>query len=169
MASSTEGYASFTLAGVDAVQTQRIVEELAEWYGNSPLMRLATVDLVLRPAGIHERDKVGAVAAVYRFVRDEVRFTEEAGEQVLSPGRTLAWRYGDCDDKTALVCAMLESIRVRWKTALLGRLAGDGFRPFHILPYAFVQGVWVPLEVSDRRARPGEDPRDLMRRVSVQL
>lgn len=160
-----DGYRAIEVPGRDAEQTRSLVEWGARLYGSRPLMRYFTVRHVIEPARVGERDTLGQVRAVFEWVRDRIRFSNEAGEQVLLPDRVLLWRFGDCDDKTCLVAAMLESIRIPWRTALLAR---NGV-PFHILPQANVDGRWYDLEVSDQRARFGEDPRDLMRRVAVSL
>lgn len=158
-------YQAWEVPGRSAQLTQALVEAGARLYGARPLMRAFTVRRVVAPAGVGERDTLGMVRAIHAWVRDRIRFSNEPGEQVLLPDRVLAWGFGDCDDKTCLTAAMLESIRVPWRTVLLAR---DGV-PFHILPQALVDGRWRHLEVSDRRARFGEDPRELMRRVGLSL
>ena len=163
--SALDGYAALDVPGRDPEQTRALVEWGARLYGSRPLMRLFTLRHVVEPAGISERDTVGIVRAVFEWVRDRVRFSNEAGEQVLLPDRVIAWRFGDCDDKTCLVVAMLESVRIPWRTVLLAR----GGVPFHIYPQARLGGRWVDLEVSDRRAKFGEDPRVLMRRLGLSL
>lgn len=157
-------YRAWEIPGRSASQTQALVEGAARTYGARPLMRAFTVR-VLERAGVGERDTLGQARAVFEFVRDRIRFANEPGEQVLLPDRVLAWGFGDCDDKSGLAAAMLESIRIPWRTVLLAR---NGV-PFHILPQAQVNGVWHHLEVSDRRARFGEDPRALMARLGLAL
>ncbi len=158
-------YRLYQLPGRTAERTRQVVEELARLYGGHPLMRFLCVDQIVRPRGLDERDQVGMVRAIYEFVRDSIRFVAEPGEQVQTPARTLLWGYGDCDCKTALTCALLESVGLTWRTVLLSR---NGV-PFHILPQALVGGRWTHLEVSDKRALFGEDPRELMRRIGVAL
>lgn len=153
------------IPGMDANRTRSIVGRLARAYGRHPLMRAFVVGRVLRPAGIAPRDTAGTVAAIFRWVRDNIRFQNEPGEQVLTPGRVLIWRFGDCDDRAGLVAAMLESVGIRWRLVLLSRHG----TPFHIWPQALVRGRWMHLETSDDRARLGESPESLMGRTAVRL
>lgn len=160
-----EGYREHRVEGRHPEQTRAIVEELAQMYGASPLTRFFVVEHILRPAKVNERDVLGMARAIFMWVRDRIRFANEAGEQVLTPARTLIWGFGDCDDKTALVCSLLEAVRIPWRTALLARNGAA----FHILPQARIGGRWYHLEVSDRRARFDEDPRAFMKRVGLIL
>ena len=146
-------------------QTRRLVEELARIQGHHPTMRYAAVKLMLEPYGVDPRDQVGAVRAIHAWVRDHVRFVDEPGESILTPARVLLWRYGDCDDRSCLVAALLEAIRIPWRLMLLARRVGGRLAPFHIWPQAFAAGRWVDVETSDRRAEFGEHPAALMRRL----
>jgi transglutaminase-like putative cysteine protease len=127
-----------------------------------PLMRLFVVRKVLDPAGVGSHDPAGAAQAIQRWVRDNIRFVNEPGEQLLTPARVLIWRFGDCDDRSGLVAAMLESIRMRWRLVLTTR-AGI---PFHIHPQTFLpKSGWVDLETSHPDAQYGEGPIKLMKRM----
>lgn len=152
------------IPGMSAHRTRRLVHDLAVAYGRHPLMRRFVVHEVLEPARVHPRDTLGTVRAIHRWVTTRVRFQHEPGEQVLTPGRVLAWRFGDCDDRSGLVAAMLEAVGIRWRLVLLTR----GGVPFHIWPQAFV-GRWIDIETSDDRARLGEAPEALMKRTAVRL
>lgn len=146
--------------------TRRLVAHVARVYGGHPLMRRFVVLNVLRPAGIGARDDLAAARAICEWVRDRVQFVNEAGESVLTPARVLLWRYGDCDDRSGLVAAMCESIRLPWRLVLLARRVGERRVPFHIWPQARVGGRWYDLETSHPAGRFGEHPVAMMRRVS---
>ena len=162
----TDAFRCWRLKGKDPELTRRLVAAVARVYGAHPLMRHLVVEHVLRPARAHPRDDAAKVRAIQEWVRDNIRFENESGEQVLTPGRVLIWRFGDCDDRAGLVVAMLESIRIPWRLELLSRKVGAQMVPFHIWPLALVDGRWVHLETSDSRARCGEHPADLMQRIS---
>lgn len=153
------------LPGMDAERTRSLVAHLARAYGRHPLMRRFVVHRVLTPARVHPRDTAGTVRAIHCWIRDRIRFQNEAGEQILTPARVLIWGFGDCDDRSGLAAAMLEAVGIRWRLVLLAR-AGT---PFHIWPQALVQGRWLDLETSDDRARLGESPEALMKRTAVRL
>lgn len=155
-------YAAWTLPGMDPQVTRERVAELARIYGAEPQMRLFVVREILDPLGVAPYDALGTIAAIHEWVRDRIRFVNEPGEQLLTPGRVLIWRFGDCDDRSGLVCAMLESLRMRWRLVLTSR---NGI-PFHIHPQAWVpdQG-WMDVETSHPTAALGESPVALMKRI----
>lgn len=158
-------YQHFTLQGIDADRTRALVGELAELYGGHPQMRAFVVHQVLNPARVPPYHDLAAVDAIHRWVRDNVRFVKEPGEQVLTPARVLIWRLGDCDDRSGLVAAMLHAIGIQWRLLLLAR---NGI-PFHIWPQALVESRWIDVETSHPRAKLGEHPAALMRRLAVSL
>lgn len=158
-------YCAWSLDGMNPYRTRALVALVARVYGRHPRMR-AHVARVLDAAGAPPHNNVAAALAIFEWVRDNIRFLLEQGEQVLTPGRVLQWGFGDCDDRSGLVCAMLESIRIPWRLMLLARKLDDGrLRPYHIWPQALVAGQWVNLETSDRAALFGEHPTALTRKV----
>lgn len=148
-----------------ATHTRTLVRRCAQVYGAHPLMQVFVVRRVLRPAGVEPRDLVGAARAIHAWVTRHIEFHNESGEQVKTPGCVLRVRFGDCDDRTGLVAAMLESIRIPWRLQLLARRVDGRLRPFHIWPQARISGRWWDLETSDRAARFGEHPVALMKRL----
>lgn len=158
-------YRHFTLQGIDASRTHNLVAEVATLYGEDPRMRAFVVHQVLNPAGVPSYNDRAAVAAIHQWVRDNIRFVREPGEQVLTPARVLLWRFGDCDDRAGLVAAMLHAIGIRWRLVLLTR----GGVPFHIWPQALVDDAWLDVETSHPRAFLGENPAHLIERLSVSL
>ena len=154
----------------NAEATRRLVDLVARVYGHHPRMRQFVAHQVLEPARVPHRDDLAAARAIHAWVTKNIRFLNEAGEQVLTPARVLNMRYGDCDDRSGLVAAMLTSIRIPFRLMLLGRRrpAPDGASrlvPFHIWPQAIIRGRVFDLETCHPKARFGEHPRDLMRRM----
>lgn len=162
-------YSTRTLPGIHAEQTRRVVTELATAYGRSPLMRYVLMRHVLMPAGVRTRAVEPRARAIHRWVQQRVWFSPEAGEQIESPARTIAWRFADCDGVTALLGALFEAATIRWRPMLLGHDMGDRVRPFHIWPQVFIGARWVDVEACEPTARFGEHPADIMARLSVQL
>lgn len=157
------------IAGIDAEQTRRIVAQLAEDYGRHPGMRYILAQHILRPAGVRTREPEPRARAIHAWVRDRTWFTPEAGEQIESPARSLAWRFADCDGFTALIGALLVAATIPWRPMLLARDEGDRLRPFHIWPQAHIGGRWVDLEACEPSARFGEHPIDVMARLRLTL
>lgn len=162
-------YSTKTLPGIDAEQTRRVVTALAEHYGRHPIMRFILMRHVLGPQGVRTRHADPRARAIHRWVRDRHWFAPEPGEQVLTPGRTIAWGFGDCDDLTALVGALLVAGNIPWRPMLLARTGPNGVRPFHIWPQALTERGWVDLETVEPDARYGEHPAALMSRLSTSL
>lgn len=145
--------------------TRAWVRRLAKVYGGHPKMAAWVQRNILRPAGVATRDDLGAVRAIHAWVRDNIEFRNESGEQVKTPARVLIWRFGDCDDRSGLVGAMLESLRIRYEFPLLARRSPNGLMPFHIWPRAIVKGQRIDLETCHPAARFGEHPARLMARM----
>ena len=59
-----------------------------------------------------QKDWAGEAIALHAFVRDEIRYVMDTTdvELVQTPDATLSIGAGDCDDKSTLLCALLESI-----------------------------------------------------------
>lgn len=116
-------------------------------------VRLAAQQLTQHLA---QRDFSAEVAALHRFVRDHIRYVRDVvGVETLhTPERTLDLKAGDCDDKSILLAALLESIG--HKT----RFHAVGFKPgvfSHVYPEVRVRNSWLPLEVTEPW-EPGRAP-----------
>ena len=161
---SAAPYRAWVVPGKTPARTCRLVADIARLYGQLPQMRAITVLGVLDPGGVPSGDSFAAVEAIHAYVRDRIRFVPESGEQILTPGRVMLWGFGDCDDKTGLVAAMAESIRLPWRIRMLGRSGPGGVRPFHVWPQVWASGRWRDVETCDSRAMFDEHPRDVLAR-----
>lgn len=72
-------------------------------------IRMKAVQLV---AGLKQKDFAGEIRAVHAFVRDQIRYVKDVNgvELLHTPEKMLEIGQGDCDDKSMLVAALLESI-----------------------------------------------------------
>lgn len=95
------------------------LRRFAEEYGADPQMRWFTAK-VLENSGAAPRDFRAQAAALLKFVQTQIYYTNEDGEQLQSPWRTLRERNGDCDDVSSLLASMLQSIAFPWRLALGG-------------------------------------------------
>lgn len=105
-------------------------------------VRRLALDLV---ASLPPRSWQMEVAALHEFVRDSIRYVKDpAGvELVATPDRTLETRAGDCDDKSTLLAALLESIGHPARFKAIGLNGG----PFsHVYVETKIGESWVPLE-----------------------
>lgn len=140
--------------GWDRLRPQDHVARLrtiVEEYADDPRMRW-TVANMLQSAGIPPREYTKQAAYLLRWVQDRIYYTNEPGEQIQSPWRTLAVATGDCDDMAVLLACMYDSIALPWKFVLAGKVDGK--------PARWVEGDTVPwgFEVSHIYVLVGTPP-----------
>lgn len=121
-------------------------------------VREAALDAV-RMAGVRPHDYRGELEAVYRFVRDRVRFTRDPfdNETLQSPRYTLKTMSGDCDDRATLLAAMVRSIGIpadlRFRAVAANRRNPRAFS--HVYVVASIGGRRVPLDPTFEGVRSG--------------
>lgn len=92
---------------------------------------------------------MGEVRALFDFVQNNIRYVRDVNgvETIQTPLKTLEYGAGDCDDKSTLLAAMLESLGHET------RFHAMGFRPGnveHVLLEVNIPGKgWVPLETTE--------------------
>lgn len=123
--------------------TLREMVKLARQFKRDPgIMELAR-QLV---ANLPQYDRMGEVKSLHAFVRDSIRYTSDpAGVELLqTPKATLELGTGDCDDKSTLLAALLQSIDRP------ARFVAVGFKPLaqysHVLVETRNGKGWMPLE-----------------------
>jgi hypothetical protein len=108
--------------------------------------------------GVPSKDRRGELQALYRWVRDNVRyrFDPQGLEWVQAPARTLEERAGDCDDLATLLGALAQSLghKVRYRT--VGTTAQ---RQTHVSVEAWDGAGWVSLDPVLEPAQPTTAPR----------
>jgi hypothetical protein len=92
-------------------KTLGIMAQLAQAGALRREVREMAMDVV-RNAGTAPHDSLGELAALFAFVRDQVRFTGDivGVETLQAPHYTLHVMAGDCDDRAVLLVAMARSI-----------------------------------------------------------
>lgn len=91
-------------------QTMRLMAQVVRDAVRSDLdIRRKAADLVAFIPGNSWREQA---RLLFEFVRDRVRYLGDVNgiETIQTPGVTLSLGYGDCDDKSTLLAALLESI-----------------------------------------------------------
>lgn len=98
-----------------------------------------------------QKDYMGEIAAAHAFVRDRVRYTRDirSVETLHTAERLLADRQGDCDDKSILVAALLESIGHRTRLVAIGPRKGVFSHVFPQVVHPKEPGVWINLECTE--------------------
>lgn len=120
----------------------------------SKLTRTGKTDLPVRGLAmaltrhLPQKDWVGQVRAIHAFVRDKIRYTKDVRgvETLQTPIKTLEIGQGDCDDKSMLAAALLESIGHPTRFIAVGLRGG----PFsHVLIETKIGTKWVPVETTE--------------------
>lgn len=129
-------------AGVSA--TLKIMVRLARQYKKDAGVRELASSLV---RGLDQYDTTGEIRALQAFVRDGIRYTSDIRgvETIQTPKATLELGVGDCDDKSLLLAALLESIG---RPARFVAIAMNGGQYTHVLVETRCgkAGRWVALE-----------------------
>lgn len=109
------------------------------------LRQVATTIAFLQP----EKDYRAEAEAIFNEVRDGVRYMRDvhAIETLADPKITLASRLGDCDDQSALLAALLESIGIPTRFVVAG-YSGPYYE--HVYLQAWLDGDgWVDMDATE--------------------
>lgn len=133
----------FTLAGGDRgiFQTAQLMRQLVDEYKVNPEIRGLALSLV-RP--LEGKNEMGEINSLFHFVRDQIRYVKDIYnvETLHTPTQLLKVGQGDCDDKSTLLAALLESIGYQTMFKLC---AYDGNDFQHV--YTFVIGTNIALHL----------------------
>ena len=132
-----------------------LMDELNEGKRSARVRQIASDILTAKNAEggweVAERDWDGELAAAFKYVRDNVRYTRDIHDVELfqKPDRNLELKLGDCDDITILLGSILGNIGY---PALI-RVIGTDNQDFHHV--YLCAGIpphdpkkWVPLDAS---------------------
>lgn len=132
-----------------------IIETLKEM---SRLVRSGKKDLLVRQAASNltshcdsgnSKNYACQVRVLHAFVRDHIRYLLDPhnAEWIQAPDKTLEMRSGDCDDKSILLAALLESL------GHPTRFVAIGFEPgvySHVYVETKIGTRWIPLETTEQ-------------------
>lgn len=143
---STVATLSLIPEGVAGIrETLKAMTAIVRSYKKSMPVRNMAITLI---AGCQQKDWACEVKSVHAFVRDRVRYVNDITdvETVQTPDITLQNRAGDCDDKSTLLAALLESI------GHPTRFVAIGFEPTiysHVYVETRIGDNWIPLETTE--------------------
>lgn len=125
-------------------ETLRIMRSLAH-QGATQLEVRETAITALRAAGARPHDRLGELAALHNFVRDQIRFTRDPHgiETLQGPRYTLKVKAGDCDDRATLLAAMAKAIGIPTRFKAIGADPRRPGRFSHVYVVAEVNGKRV--------------------------
>lgn len=128
--------------GVTLTHMTRFVRE----YKTHPDIRDKAIWLV---RDLEQKDFAGEVEKIFDFVQNNVRYVHDVAdvETLQTPIITLQNRAGDCDDKSTLLAAMLESIghKTRFIAAGFQRNTIE-----HVFVETRVGSQWVSLDATEQ-------------------
>lgn len=131
------------------IATLKIMRQFARDAIRAPSQQIRELALNII-AALPARSFGREVARLHAYVRDEIRYVRDPVdlESVATPEKTLALKQGDCDDKSTLLAALLES------TGHPARFVTVGFNgaPFsHVYVETKIGESWVSLETIIQR------------------
>lgn len=141
-------------------ETLKIMVRLAREYKKDVGVREVAARLV---RNVPQYDTLGEVRALHAFVRDCIRYTSDIRgvETVQTPRATLEMAVGDCDDKSTLLAALLESIGRPARFVAIGM---NGRALSHVLVETRAGKGWIPLETI-RPVEAGWSPPGVTRKM----
>lgn len=152
---------SIPLAAGDAgiAQTVSVMHSLIDRGAVDPHVREQALGIV-RSAGVGARDSASEIAAVFAWVKANMRFQKDVsgGEYLCSADYLLKTLAGDCDDYVILTGALLKSLGVPVRITTIAADREEPGRMSHVYLEAQSKGEWIPLDGTQARAVPGWAP-----------
>jgi transglutaminase-like putative cysteine protease len=134
------------LGGRGAImRTVKNMRSMVEARRKDPVI-IDTARKIMNAYGVARDDTKGEAAAIYRFLKNHIRYTRDPidVELLQDPVITLAWRTGDCDDISVLGASLAESIGLPTRFVLYSRQGGV---PHHVLFEVRTDEGWLPIDV----------------------
>lgn len=123
---------------------RRLVDERK---GDPALLQAATSIIWCAP----ERDELCEVEALHAWVRDHIRYVRDvhALETLTDPVVTMARKVGDCDDQSALLSALFESVGYPTRF-VIGAFNEPGVWD-HVWVQVFAAGAWIDADATEHQ------------------
>lgn len=99
-------------------------------------------------SGVAPKDYAGELNAIHAYVRDQIRYVRDVNgvETIQTPDVTVSVGSGDCDDKSILVAALLESIGHPCRFVAIG-FEPDVFE--HVYVETRLGHGWITVETTE--------------------
>lgn len=112
-----------------------------------PAIRNTAADIV---SSLAAQNFTAEADAIFCFVRDQIRYLQDTNnvEVIQNPCFTLDFRQGDCDDKSTLLAALLESVGHPCRFVAVGYTHPGEFE--HVYVETRIGGQWIPLESTEQ-------------------
>lgn len=149
-------------------QTVGSMERLVDEASRTPAVRYAAEEIV-RSSNVREGDERGEVGAVFDWVKRHYHYLADpyGFEQIKTPALMLAEierngeYFGDCDDATVLVLALLKSIGYPVAAVVMSSVGNLTGRFNHVLGRVYMPraGRWLALDLTAKGKPLGWSPR----------
>lgn len=98
--------------------------------------------------GLKQKDYINEARRVHAFVRDRIRYVRDPRgvETLHEADQLLRQKTGDCDDKSILAAALLETLGHPTRLVAVG-LDRRGY--CHVFPEVSIRGRWYPVETTE--------------------
>jgi len=138
------------------MQTLHLMRAAIQSGAVSPLVR-QTAALLIR--NVREYDVRAEASALLSFVQENIRYTADirSEETLHAADFILENRYGDCDDKVILFCALCESVGIQ--TCIFA--VGEESFPTHVMGGVFIDNAWLFAETCNIPNGMSADPMPL--------
>jgi transglutaminase-like putative cysteine protease len=117
---------------------------------------------------VRPKDWAGEVSAVFRWVRDNIRYVKDPHnlETLHTPQKILEYGQGDCDDQSILLATLLETI------GHPARFVAVGFAPgtfSHVYVETKIGNRWIPLDATMEKFNPGQKANNIQNYLRVNV
>ena len=126
--------------------TLNLMSKLVKFYKSNIKIRTLAANLTKR---LLQKDWQSEIKAIQKYVSYEIRYTKDIRgvETIQSPVFTLDNGYGDCDDKSTLVAALLESIGHPTRFVACGF---NGGLLSHVYVETKIGNKWIGVETTEQ-------------------
>jgi Transglutaminase-like superfamily len=141
----------------------KYLRDMIETYKGTYTIHALARDIVFRQSNCRPKAKLCHAIALATWVQQNITYCNEGIETFQTPLHTLRLKYGDCDDFSTLIGALVESVGVPVELVSLAWAAPTRTTPYgqvvnkmsfrHIFPRAIVPGpkgetIRVPLDAT---------------------
>jgi transglutaminase-like putative cysteine protease len=120
--------------------TLKLMAQVARQYKVDPVVRQTAAAAV---QAAPEKDDLAEAAALQDWVRSNIRYTGDVldVETLQTPPYTLQYKWGDCDDQSTLLAALLMAVGIPAAFCAVG-VDGEPFS--HVMTFAQLRGYTPP-------------------------
>lgn len=146
-------------------ETMRFMRSLIRDGRKHPAVRAQTLALI---NNFPQKAYAQEIRAIFNFVQNNIRYVKDTrGVELLhQPDKLLIIGQGDCDDKTILLCSMLESIG--HPTRLEAIAQKDKYNFGHVFCSTKLANRWLALDATEPQP-PGWRPSRAIKRYVMNI